>query len=142
MFRREYKLEGKESAEMKDLPPFVQGYIEAAFFMGEETEEYNISEMSFHDIPRDELVKIIEDCQKFYSENEGLLSKLSEADPEYGDMEAGRDLYYTRNGHGVGFWDRGFKGEYAEIAEELSDKASAMGTSELSLADDGSLFTM
>jgi hypothetical protein len=58
------------------------------------------------------------DCAKFESENAELLSRA-------GDFEQnGRDFWYTRNGHGVGFWDRGYPDE---VADPLSDAARKFG---------------
>lgn len=40
------------------------------------------------------------------------------------DLNVGHDLYFTRNGHGVGFWDRGLgaKGDQlSSIAHDLGD---------------------
>lgn len=42
---------------------------------------------------------------------------------DYDAKAAGRDFWYTRNGHGVGFWDRGL----GEVGDKLSDIAREFG---------------
>jgi hypothetical protein len=56
------------------------------------------------------------DCAKFESENAALLEQA-------GDFEQnGMDFWYTRNGHGVGFWDRGYPDEVADPLTEAAHK--------------------
>lgn len=43
--------------------------------------------------------------------------------PRYDWEQLGHDLWLTRNGHGVGFWDRGL----GELGSDLTKAASAMG---------------
>jgi len=43
---------------------------------------------------------------------------------DYDEAAAGRDFWYTRNGHGVGFWDRDLPGD---LGEKLSDIARKFG---------------
>ena len=52
----------------------------------------------------------------------------------FGDV--GHDLWLTRNGHGTGFWDRGFAGP---AVEALTEAASAMGERYLYLSDDNEI---
>lgn len=44
------------------------------------------------------------DCFNFEVQARDLLAKAYERD--YDAAQAGRDFWFTRNGHGVGFWDR------------------------------------
>ena len=53
--------------------------------------------------------------------------------------QAGRDLWYTRNGHGVGFWDRD-DDVYGPHADALCEVARAMGSVDLYRGDDGKLY--
>lgn len=52
------------------------------------------------------------------------------------DGQIGHDFILTRNGHGAGFWDRG----YGEPGEVLSTWAKTFGTIGLSLGDDGKVY--
>lgn len=49
--------------------------------------------------------------------------------------EFGHDFWLTRNGHGAGFWDRGL----GELGERLTRAASAYGTMDLLIGDDGQI---
>lgn len=49
--------------------------------------------------------------------------------------EIGADLWFTQNGHGVGFWDRGLD----DIGEQLSEAARSLGEAYLRKLPDGSL---
>lgn len=48
----------------------------------------------------------------------------------------GDDFWLTRNGHGAGFWDRG----YGEVGVHLTRAAKAFGSSDIYVGDDGLLY--
>lgn len=85
-----------------DLDAFTQGYIEALFFT--ETESALHGECGFSDLAPDSLASIIDDCEAFQRETAALLAEAYARG--YAAEQAGRDYWFTRNGHGVGFWDR------------------------------------
>jgi len=111
----EFILPGKESPEFNTLDPFTQGYIEAMFFTdgeqlhldgcGNGTFLADSSEAPcFGDLAPEALATIILDCATFQAANrESLEVAYSRA---YDAAQAGRDYWFTRNRHGVGFWDR------------------------------------
>lgn len=130
----EFQLNGK-TAEFSALPPIVRGYIEAAFFTADEDIG---EEKGFLDITSEDLNRIIAECAAFAEANREDIAILIEDGGQadgYDEESAGRDLWYTRNGHGVGFWDRGFRGEAGAAAERLSDAAVALGESDAYLSD-------
>jgi hypothetical protein len=109
------------------LDDFTQGYIEALFFTDSSPawDKSDIEEnpaqwasdcaegvsdgelpgdSEFGDISPESLARILGDCAKFQSDNAATLDLAYESD--YDETQAGRDFWYTRNGHGVGFWDR------------------------------------
>lgn len=107
------------------LDSFTQGYIEAMFFTDEEQlcEEsgrempavaFNTATMEsrfvggdspgFGDLSPAALARIMADCAKFQDDNRALMDEAAGRD--YAADSAGRDFWYTRNGHGCGFWDR------------------------------------
>ena len=56
---------------------------------------------------------------------------------EFDDSEAGADFWFTRNGHGVGYWD----GDYPEPqATRLDDASKRFGEVWLYVGDDGQLY--
>lgn len=52
------------------------------------------------------------------------------------EEQIGHDLWLTRNGHGVGFWDRGME----EFGDALTAIAKAMGVVNVVEGDDGKLY--
>lgn len=133
------------------LDAFTQGFIEAAFFS--ETSCFDSSEFftdeaqerisegqadgeipndaSVSDIDVDSFAKVKNYCDKFQSDNAELLQEAYAArdglNGEYDEVQAGRDLYFTHAGHGVGYWDRGL----GDIGDKLS---TAAGRGEINLS--------
>ncbi len=113
-----------------DLDAFTQGYIECLFFTntgcGDSVEwatpEYQHrmaegqtdgelpNDVGFADLAPDALAEIIEECANFQRDAAELLADSygKEVDKGYiyDETRAGHDFWYTRNGHGTGFWDR------------------------------------
>ena len=79
------------------------------------------------------LAKAKDDCEKFFHACE-----------DFGEAtldQVGMDFWYTRNGHGVGFWDRP---ELYGIdnAEKLSEIARGFGECNVYVGDDKLLYIM
>ena len=121
----EFVLEDRDSIEFRELPDFVQGYIECIFFTNascipmsefwtaesqERIREGQAdgdlpSDAGFLDLDKDSLARIIADCEAFQRDAADLLAQAY-ATEEYDEAQAGRDFWFTRCGHGVGFWCR------------------------------------
>lgn len=129
--------------EWDDLSPFLQGYIECMLFTEtsnipmtewhtEESQEAiregqsdgNIpQDAGFSDIHPDTLAKMHLDCAAFQDAARHLLSQAY-GKPErtrngpvpYDANRAGMDFWYSRNGHGTGFWDR----DLGDIGDQLA----------------------
>lgn len=123
---------------MKTLPsdPFLRGYLLAAMFTEDpnpRSGEFSQSErpdILLPRIPEDFVVKAVVDCSNFQT----LAAKdLVEAVDVHGrDLEAcGGDLWYSRNGHGVGFWDR----DLGDCGDALDAVAERMGEHDLEFND-------
>lgn len=124
------------SVQWFQLDGFTQGYIEAMFFTesGSDTDGKDVSEDAcFGDIAPEALVTIMADCAKFLCPDGGpkqgpntdaieAAGEVSELDMDAVWMKAGRDFWYTRNGHGCGFWDGDWPEPYATA---LTDAAHA-----------------
>lgn len=105
---------------------FVQSYMAAINFTMDE-------DFSPNAVPSPEMLKQVEeDCSKFQAENEENLILYAD---EVG-YSGGGDFWLTRNGHGVGFWDRGL-GEEGEALTEAADKFGPLDVYE---GDDGLLY--
>lgn len=121
----------------KALDGFGRGYVEAMFFtstghLGDgDLEDAAVSELS-----DDAWSRIWKDIRAF---QEGYAALLEEAYAServsYDDEQAGRDFWYTRNGYGVGFWDRGL----GPVGDRLTERADAFGSIDLYRGDDGCL---
>lgn len=138
----EYVMPGKDSDRFASLDDFAKGYVEAAFFTAPDDGRDDMSGMGIEDLSDESLDALITDCAAFREANADDLAALSAADPDYDDAAAGRDLWYTRNGHGVGYWDRGFDGAAGKAAERLTAAAERLGVRDLMIADDGAVCGM
>jgi hypothetical protein len=88
------------------LDAFTRGYIEAAFFT--ETgnlENGDLEQADTSEIAPSALAAIIADCSAWHAKAAKLLALAYDCD-DYEAEQAGRDYWFMRNGHGVGFWDR------------------------------------
>lgn len=103
-----------------DLNKFTQGYIEAMLFT-ETSPVYSMCEWfepeaqaaiedelpgdaGFGDLHPDAFAEIQSDCIAFEHKAAELLAAAYQQG--YTPDQAGRDFWFTRNGHGCGFWDR------------------------------------
>ena len=94
---------------------FINAYKECALWStNDESDEsggvpldrnYSVEDMSSETIECTE-----RDCREFIERNEELLDAVGDY------SQHGHDFWLTRNGHGAGFWDRG----YGEIGKLLS----------------------
>jgi hypothetical protein len=89
-----------ESAQaFNALDAFTRGYIEAAFFTCDFENAYTC------ELAPSALAEIIVDCTAWQAKAAKLLD-VAYDHCDYKAEQAGRDYWFTRNGHGVGFWDR------------------------------------
>lgn len=131
----EFVMEGRDHAARAESA-FVLGFIEAMFFTECSTasiaEWYNEntqacidegsldgclpSDAGYSEIHPDSLAAIRRDCEAWQAANAALLEQAY-ATGNYDESQAGRDYWFTRNGHGAGFWDRGL----GDIGDKLSE---------------------
>lgn len=115
------------------LDEFTRAYVITALFTEHDNpvsgEFEPHGQWTIDNIDPESLQKMTEDCQRFQSaNNEDIESDLH---------HAGRDFWYTRNGHGCGFWD----GDWPEaIGRRLTASAESYGEQTLYLGDDGKLY--
>lgn len=130
-----------------EIDDFVRGYAECALFAETDDSEENGGEpldknYRIEDFDDDTLKQFIKDCDAFREKAKddlGLVIGTVLVPPRaclalYIPEWAGHDFWLTRNGHGAGFWDRGFK---EEIGERLSETAREFGEVSLYITDDG-----
>lgn len=143
----EFIMEGRHHAARAESD-FALGFIEAAIFTSrepsrnlaewhtpeaekrrEEGQESPIpGDAGYLEIHPDSLAAIRAFCAA-WQEKHALLLRRAYVREGYGEAQAGRDLWFTMNGHGVGFWDR----EALEAEGLGQDLTDAAGSHECSL---------
>ena len=121
------------------LDEFTQGYIEAMFFTdASDPDDGDLEHATFAELARSTRRQIIVDSAAFQKQH---LEDLDEAIDNgringYDLKAAGRDFWYTRNHHGVGFWDRSL----GDVGDKLTEAAHAFGEVSLYRGDDGLIY--
>jgi hypothetical protein len=113
---------------LHQLPAFEQGYFTAAFFTSDDEapggmdyrDTGNADEL-FERLHPDNYDKQATQLWKFYKDNQDDIDAIGD------DFGAGADLWYTRNRHGVGYWDNYNEGYDDDVAKRLTDAAHALG---------------
>jgi len=109
-----------------ELDEFTVSYCEAALWstvncvtpgLDKGKGEHLDARYSINDIPASVLKTMVADCEAFQRDNELTLSLVGD------DQQHGHDFWLTREGHGAGFWSRG----YGDIGETLSERAREYG---------------
>ena len=129
------------SADYSALSTFAKGYVEAMFFTstGPDNEDDDLGPgTGVSELGVETIAEIAAICARFESDAGDLLEQAYARD--YDAEQAGRDLWLTSQGEGVGFWDR-----EALSSDGLGDRLSdAAGRRERTLyrGDDGLLYLM
>lgn len=127
----------KESAaRFNALDYFTQGYIEAMFFTEASAPEDECFGATVADLSPEAWEKIKADCKAFQEANAATLEAVFRFVHD-ADTRAGRDYWFTRNGHGVGFWE---PGRWPKPYGDLLDKATDRSEVYLYRGDDGRLY--
>jgi len=111
----------------------IEGFLEAFFFAdtgedGQPDDDATVSEECQR--------KVSIDCMAFAQR----VAVYVEGDNVSADWEqVGMDFYYTRQGHGVGFWDRPeLYGPYGDMFTKISE---SFGAVDLYQGDDGLIYS-
>ena len=118
-------------ARFEALPEFTKGYVEALFFTNGDTwtdDEYKLNRLGAARLTAKALQSIRATCAAFERTHADLLTAAYEH-PGYGPREAGRDLWFTRQRHGVGYWDRRMIPR--PLSDALTDAAKALKECEI-----------
>lgn len=161
----EYIMPDKESSDFQALDEFTRGYTEALFFTEEERlaeESENLESgkpmftresgklgtvwipgnIGFELLSPEALEKIKADCESFQGKNKNWLeSAYSISEDKYTPNQAGIDFWFSRNGHGAGYFDR--KNVIADTADKLQDSCgwrTAFPEITAYIGDDGKIY--
>jgi len=121
---------------------FTRGYVEAALFSGLGEDETPPGGLDAGDLAPETWAAVRRDCAAFLAACGDLVDALGDhhrpGSPNDDAMShAGRDFWYTREGHGCGFWD----GDWPEASgEALSSAAKAFGEASWYVGDDGRIW--
>ena len=108
-------------------------FLECALWATNDDEGPLDDRFSFEDVSEEALARAARMVDSFLS-----FPKVRDA-IDFLEVEAGsvgHDLFLSANGHGSGFWDRG----YGESGEDLHDAAKSVGSYELYVGDDGLVY--
>lgn len=131
----QYELDHSLSIETwRALDAFTRGYITAAMWTLTDEDGDSCDHLGLHDVADETIQTAITECADFTSANRATLDATGCDD----DERHGADFWLTRNGHGAGFWDRG----YGRIGDELTRAAKAHGGADWYLGDDGNVYQM
>lgn len=133
-------LAGEREHPFYALNDFARGYVEAAFFTNGDCgddDEFCIADRDAESLHPSAVAAIRDYCAKFEQDAAALLKQAYARD--YDATQAGRDLWFTANGHGVGYWDRD-ELEAAGLGDRLADAAQGFGESSLYIGDDGAVY--
>jgi hypothetical protein len=116
------------------LGAFAKGYVEAMFF----TSEDRIGGGDLAELAPEAIETIERDCERFQAID--LMQAVASC-PHYSLRQAGRDFWYSRNGHGTGFFDREKElGEYADQLQAACGWRTPFPEQNLCRGDDGRLY--
>lgn len=117
------------------LNAFIAGYIEAMLWAETATdgEGEEVDNLAGYELSADALEAARMDCARFMDVCPLLLKAAMLSGVDYDHTQAGRDLWFSRQGHGVGFWDRGL----GPIGDSLHEVAQTFGSKGLFIDDDG-----
>lgn len=129
---------------IEDIGQFVKSHKEAALYSSnDETTIDGTLFQGFLDeigISDDEALKLIPDCLMFIAENQqDLLEYVNKATVNEGHTpwgQAGWDFWLTRQGHGVGYWDR----DGGDVGDKLTEVCTQWYHSGLYIGDDGLVY--
>jgi hypothetical protein len=120
--------------ETKDLDSFTKAYISAMFFIA--PEDGGAMDGSIDDLSPETLAEVVEECQKFLTEN-----KVSLLNYPHSLEYAGHDFALTRNRHGAGFWDRDYTGpQEIQAGKDLTKASHDAGEKNFYRGDDGKIY--
>ncbi len=132
-------------ATLPELDDFTLAYIECALWSS--TDDASVPLNDHHtlaDLAPETLARIKEDCAKFQAENQadiatGCVRTHREGCTPSDPAQAGHDFWFTRCGHGSGFWDGDWE---EEPGERMTESSKRFGEISLYEGDDKKLYFM
>ena len=128
----EYALDMSLAKETRaQLDDFTFAYIEAAMWTLTAEDGHSLDYLGLHDIAAEAITRMVADCIAFQTTHAALLAQAGT------EAQNGHDYWLTRNGHGAGYWDRGYPDA---ISDALTEAAQADGECYGYVGDDGLVY--
>jgi hypothetical protein len=133
-----------QPARPATLDTFTRAYLECALWTsdpkprsGEWSER---PEWCIDRIDDPSLLRAVEICREFQTEHRAILDEVSDT-YHTDDARHGHDFWLTRNGHGAGFWGRGYdlvpNDDTRDLGEILTEASNGYGTADLFCSQEG-----
>lgn len=122
----------RDASESAGADDFLRGYIEALYFT--DTGDLDQPEADA-ELSDDARALCVADCLEFQRREALPLAHAYAHHDGYDAAQAGRDFWFTRNRHGVGFWDRGL----GAVGDTLTAACRAWPSLSAYAGDDGSI---
>lgn len=108
-----------------DGKSFLSGYLDCALWASPCSDNGKELDQQYDllDLTHDALTKMSKECEEWQKENKALLEMALQEKPKRNMYSLGLDFFLTRNGHGTGFWDRGYSEELSDKLTEAAKKA-------------------
>ena len=141
---KHFKLYEEFTSTKLNIKKIMDNYLECAIWTEEErlkeenTEGYEgeikdlipEADLNIHNFSDNSKIKAYEDIKLFLKYAGNAVDGIDEE-------QLGHDIWLSRNGHGAGFFDRGYDDE---IEKKLMDSAHKIGGKYVYLGDDGLLY--
>lgn len=118
------------------LAELLPAYFECMLWSSVDFETGEPLDESFSesDLSPEAIVDSTEDCKGFVAENWETISCMFDV---MSPAQCGHDFWLTRNGHGAGFWDRGYP---VDVGSKLSESAKVYGEIDPMPRDNGLIY--
>lgn len=123
-------------SNIDELDTFTRAYLETALWTGNDESDDSGGEpldrnYGIDDFAPETVTQAVMDCADFRQMNKELLEQAGT------EQQNGHDFSLSRNGHGCGFFDRGYA---SDVGDALQDAARTYGTFNLYVGDDGLIY--
>lgn len=126
----------------EDLDEFSRQYVETALWSTNDESDPSGGEpidknYDVSDVDDATIARMAADCEAFQRDNAADLDVYYDGTGR-DKGSAGHDFWLTRNGHGAGFWDRGYGlgQDVKDALRRLTDASRAFGEVDLYVGDD------
>ena len=118
--------------DIDNLDEFTTAYLNTALWSENDDDGNPLdSNYGIEDMEQSTIEQAAKDCARFRRENATDLAATG-AD----DERNAHDFMLTRNGHGAGFWDRG----YGDVGDRLSKACERFSSGNLFVGEDGKVY--